>query len=255
MRVAVVTPYFKEPRAWLQRCIDSVRAQTLACEHLLIADGHAQDWLDDTGVRHLRLDRCHADYGNTPRSVGAQLMVSEGFDAVAFLDADNAFDPGHVASCVDRAEATGADYVAARRRFVREDGSELPYRSREDESGAHVDTSCLFLLFGAFHALPRWGLMPKPMSILGDRYFLRSLREEGLREARLDQPTVSYQCGFADVYRAVGETPPAFAKDGLPVDRLSQWLRRLQPDDFVQVARLSGCRMQADRDIATAHSA
>ena len=40
------------------------------------------------------------------------------------------------------------------------DGGTLP----PFEAGTHVDTSCLFLLFGAFHTLPRWLMMPKPMS-------------------------------------------------------------------------------------------
>lgn len=255
MRVAVITPYFKEPRAWLERCLASVRAQTHACEHLVVADGHAQGWLDEAGVRHLRLDRAHADYGNTPRSIGAQLAVAEGFDAVAFLDADNWFAPEHIAQCVATAEDSGADVVTSGRRFVREDGSVIPFDSREDASAEHVDTNCLFLLFGAFHALPRWLLMPRPMAMLGDRYFLSSLRAERLKEARAPGATVYYLCGWADVYRAVGETPPAFAKDGLPVARLGQWLRRLTGPDFEQVYRLSGCRVGPNCPIASRQGA
>ena len=34
MRVAVVTPYYKEPREWIERCIASVAAQTHACLRL-----------------------------------------------------------------------------------------------------------------------------------------------------------------------------------------------------------------------------
>lgn len=255
MRVAVITPYYKEPREWLQRCIDSVRAQTHACDHLLVADGHPQDWVDATGVRHLRLDRPHADYGNTPRSIGAQLAVAEGYDAVAFLDADNWYAPDHVASCVAVAESSGADVVASGRQFVREDASVIPFATREDTSGEHVDTNCLFLLFGAFHTLPRWLLMPKPMSMLGDRYVLQSMRDEGLKEARSTAPTVNYLCGWADVYRAVGEAPPAFAKEGIPLARLGQWLRRLSAEDFEQVYRLSGCRVGPDCAIAARQGA
>lgn len=251
MRVAVVTPYYQEPRAWLERCIDSVRAQTHACTHLLVADGHAQDWIDANGVRHLRLDRAHADYGNTPRSLGAQLMVAEQFDAIAFLDADNRYAPDHIARCVATAEASGADFVFSDRRFVREDGSLIPFESREDRVGRHVDTSCLFLLFGAFHALPRWCLMPRPMAMAGDRYFLKSLRDDGLREARTGAATVDYLCTWADVYRAVGETPPPYAKSQLPVARLRQWLGRLSAQDFEAVHRLSGCRIGADCSVAT----
>ncbi|MCU0940002.1 MAG: tetratricopeptide repeat protein, partial [Burkholderiaceae bacterium] len=99
-RVAVVTPYYKERRAWLERCIASVKAQDYPVTHYMVADGFAQDWIDHSGVRHLKLDQGHADFGNTPRAIGAQLAVSEGFDAVCFLDADNWFAPDHVSRCL-----------------------------------------------------------------------------------------------------------------------------------------------------------
>lgn len=250
MHVAVITPYHREPREWIERCIASVKAQTHACSHLLVADGHACDWIEDAGVRHLSLGRSHADYGNTPRSLGAQLMVAEGVDAVAFLDADNWYEPDHIERCVRAAEATGADYVCSDRVFVRADGSRIPFRSREDDNGSHVDTSCLFLLFGAFHALPRWLLMPRPMAMAGDRYFLKSLRDEGLREARTGAASLNYLCTWADVYRVVGETPPPYAKSALPVQRLRSWLDRLSEQDFDRVHRLSGCQVGVDCAVA-----
>lgn len=243
MRVAVVTPYYKESREWLERCIASVKAQTHECTHILVADGHPQDWIDDAGVRHLRLDRGHADYGNTPRAMGGLLAVSEGFDAVAFLDADNWYQPEHVARCVQVAESSGADFVTSGRHWVRADGSVMDVSIGEDNDGSHVDTNCFFLLFGAFHAIPRWLLMPKPMAMWCDRFFLQSLREEGLREARTLTRSVNYLCTWANVYRAIGETPPAFAKEGIPTQRLMQWVGRLQPSDVGLVHRLSGCRL------------
>jgi glycosyltransferase involved in cell wall biosynthesis len=244
MRVAVVTPYYKEPREWLQRCIDSVRAQTHACDHILVADGHPQDWIDQAGVRHIRLDRGHADYGNTPRSIGGQLAVAEGYDAIAFLDADNWFEPDHVERCVEVALSTNCDVVTAKRYWVRADGSRMDVRIGEDEDGSHVDTNCFFLLFGAFHSIPRWLMMPKPMAIWCDRFYLASLREEGLREASTSEPTVNYLCTWANVYRAIGEDPPAYAKEGLPMERLTNWLKALQPGDLAHVQRMSGCSLR-----------
>jgi glycosyltransferase involved in cell wall biosynthesis len=244
MRVAVVTPYFKEPRAWIERCIASVKAQTWAdCDHLLVADGHPQGWIDGVGVRHLKLDKAHGDYGNTPRSIGGQLAIAEHYDAIVFLDADNWFEPDHIELCLETAARTGADVVTADRRFMREDGSVLPYRFGEDVSGAHVDSNCYLLMFGAFHTIPRWLMMPRPMAIWGDRFYLSSLREEGLTLARTGAATVNYLCTWADVYRVVGETPPAFAKQGLPTQRLFDWVQRLEPDDVAQVQRLSGCNL------------
>nr|WP_259374357.1 glycosyltransferase [Calidifontimicrobium sp. SYSU G02091] len=241
MRVAVVTPYFKEPSEWLERCIRSVRQQSHPCDHLVVADGHPQDWLDGAGVRHLRLDRSHSDYGNTPRSIGAQLAVAEGYDAIAFLDADNWYEPDHIQSCVEVAERTGADFVCARRFLARADGSRMPVRIADDDAGRHVDTNCFFILFGAFHTLPRWLMMPKPMTMWGDRFFLASLRQERLREAFVDHATVNYLCTFSDVFELIGETPPPYAKAGLPIERLNAWVRRLQPGDLAHVKRLAGC--------------
>lgn len=241
LRVAVVTPYYKEPREYLERCLASVRTQTHGAEHIVIADGHPQDWLDTAGVRHIRLDREHADYGNTPRSIGAQLAIAEGFDAVAFLDADNWFEPDHVATCVDAMRQAPSDFVSAQRHWVRADGSRMPYRAGEDVDGSHVDTNCLFLGRGAFHTVSRWLTMPKPMVLWGDRFYLASLRQEGLREARTTKPTVNYLCTWSGVFRSVGETPPPYAKEGVPIKKMLDWLQSLQPEELSLAKRLSGC--------------
>lgn len=39
MKIAVVTPYHGEPEEWLRQCHDSVRGQTMACQHIMVADG------------------------------------------------------------------------------------------------------------------------------------------------------------------------------------------------------------------------
>lgn len=243
MRVAVITPYYKEPRDFIERCLASVRAQTHAADHVLVSDGHPQDWIDGTGVRHLRLGCGHADYGNTPRTIGALLAVAESYEAIAFLDADNWYEPDHVATCVELLERSQADYVSAQRHWVRADGSRMAVRIPEDDDGSHVDTNCFFLSFGAFHTISRWLLMPKPMAMWCDRFYLASLRQEGLREARTAHATVNYLSTWAHVFRSIGEAPPSYAKEGVPLERLQAWLRRLQPADFAQVQRLSGCNL------------
>lgn len=92
LRVAVVTPYFKESPATLQRCLTSVRAQTYPqVVHYMVADGFPQNALltQWPGVRHIQLPNGHANFGCTPRGVGAQCALADGFDVVCFLDADN----------------------------------------------------------------------------------------------------------------------------------------------------------------------
>src|ERR1700731_4980422 len=100
MRYAIITPYHEESRDQLERCIRSVSAQTVPTDHIIVADGRPQDWIDATGARHLRLDRAHGDYGNTPRGLGAMLAIAERYDGIGLLDADNWLEPEHVAACV-----------------------------------------------------------------------------------------------------------------------------------------------------------
>ena len=38
-RYAFVTPYYKEARDCLERCVASVRRQTVRADHILVADG------------------------------------------------------------------------------------------------------------------------------------------------------------------------------------------------------------------------
>lgn len=246
MRVAVVTAYYKESDAYLLRCIASVQGQYQATvEHFLVADGHPKDWIDSAGVRHLRLDRAHGDYGNTPRALGALLAASEGFDAVCFLDADNWYHPEHVSSCVAAAGLPGTDYVTSLRNLVRDDGSVMPLGCAEDVLGRHVDTNCFFLCRGAFHTLARWALMPRPMASLGDRFFLSSLQAESLRPARTGRKTVNYLCTWAPYFRALGEEPPSYAKEAIDSVPLATWIASIDEREREVVSRLSGVTLAA----------
>jgi predicted O-linked N-acetylglucosamine transferase (SPINDLY family) len=244
LKVAVVTPYYKEDRALLERCIKSVRAQSYETTHILVADGLPQNWIDETGVRHVRLDHPHADFGDTPRAIGGLLAVSEGFDAVCFLDADNWLDEQHVAICVATALANhAADYVVARRRLVRVDGSVLPVAPTEDNDG-HIDTSCLFLLRGAFHTIARWATMPRPLACIGDRVFTATMRLEGLRAVRTGQVTVNYLCTWATFFRLAGEDPPPYAKENVDPTNALRWFHGLEAADRRIADRLVGGRLQ-----------
>ena len=43
-RFALVTAYYKEEKYLLDRCLNSVRAQSIAADHVVVADG--VPWLD-----------------------------------------------------------------------------------------------------------------------------------------------------------------------------------------------------------------
>jgi Glycosyl transferase family 2 len=229
MRVSVITPYHSESRKFLETCVESVRNQTIPCRHYLVADGPAsicQCTPEFDNTRHIVLGVPQKDYGNTPRGIGALLAVSEGADAVCFLDADNLYDPDHVETCVALAEKhPGADFIVALRRIVLPDGTPVP--GADEPIDKHVDTSCFFLLPGAFHIIPQQVLQPKQLCTISDRLFLAAL--QGLRCIAMERPTVTYTSNWRAHYEAAGVDPPSDAKGTIYIDKLMGWWRGLTP--------------------------
>ena len=88
MRIAIITPYYKEPTEVLRRCHDSVKAQTYPATHFMLADGHPNPEVDNWDVVHIKLP-AHGDSCDTPRAIGALSASAQGFDAISLLDADN----------------------------------------------------------------------------------------------------------------------------------------------------------------------
>ncbi|NLH83743.1 MAG: glycosyltransferase family 2 protein [Phyllobacteriaceae bacterium] len=249
-RVLVVTAYYKEDRALIERTIRSVATQTAKLsgaaivDHLLVADGFPQDWIDGEDVRHLRLDRAHADYGNTPRGVGSLLAISEGYDALCYCDADNWYQPNHVAMCLKGARAApDIDYVVATRTMRRPDESILPIA--DEAMTGHVDTNCFFFLPGSYDFLHLFSAMPREMSSIGDRLFYAALRLAKRRTAVIKSPTVNYLCLWESVYQALGETPPPGAKPSVDGGAVDRWLATLDHRERTIVARLTGLPLSA----------
>jgi hypothetical protein len=250
-RYAVVTPYFMEQPKLLRRCIDSVKAQSVETDHFVVADGRPQSWIDQEAVRHIKLDRAHGDYGNTPRGMGAMIALAEAYDGMGFLDADNWLERDHVGTCLEAASdspggAAQCDYVIARRMFRRPDATLMPV---EEEFG-HVDTSCFFFLRGAFSFVPHWMLMPKEISVYGDRIFYQMLRQHDLQCAVARKPTVNYLCLWESVYRQLEEVPPEEAKPNLDQGKVYAWLNSLDERQFEIVNRLCGVRLTTLREEA-----
>jgi hypothetical protein len=242
MRYIIVTPYFREDQALLERCLRSVRHQSVPTEHLLVSDGHPQGWLDRCGVRHLRLDRSHGDFGNTPRGIGAMLAIAEGYDAIGFLDADNWLESTHVETCIaayqSQAESGAVDYVVAKRFMRRPDESILPVIDESNDH--HVDTNCFFFYPGSYPLVPYFGLMPKELSPVGDRIFYQALRQRGLKAAFCNVTTVNYHCMWENIYLRLGEQPPEGAKPNVDRARIQQWLNELSPAERTMVHRMTG---------------
>jgi tetratricopeptide (TPR) repeat protein len=241
-RYAIVTPYHQESRETLERCIRSVGQQTLPVEHILVADGHPQDWIDTAGVRHLRLDRAHHDHGHTPRAMGAMLASSEHYEGIGFLDAAHWLEPNHVASCIETYRSASkqhqVDYVIARRNLCRPNGSVLiAWRESVDE---HVDPNCFFFFPPAYPMLQHFGLMPKALAAAADRFFYQALRKRGLQAAVNETISVNYLCSWKAPYMALGETPPPDAKPNIDAQAVLAWLESRNPDERQLAYRLIG---------------
>jgi hypothetical protein len=247
-RYCVVTPYFKEEPALLTRCMDSVLRQTVAVDHILVADGFPQEWISTKSVRHVILDRAHSDYGNVARGVGALLAVAEKYSGIAFLDADNWYDDDHIACCLAAAQASpNSVFAAAQRKFVRPDGSVMvSVRPAEVPYAQHIDTNCYFFLPNSYQFLHRWCTMPQELSESGDHLFYLLLQTSGLAPAVVPKPTVNYLCMFEQVYRDKGEVPPVGAKPSLDWSNRQAWLNALSPDDLGLVRSLTGLNLNQD---------
>jgi glycosyltransferase involved in cell wall biosynthesis len=224
-RIAIVTPYFKESLDVLAQCHESVLAQDVAADHIMVADGFPQAELAGWKVRHVTLPSPHDDGGGTPRAVGGLLADSEGYDFVAYLDADNWYHPGHLASLLDLHAKTGSPVCTGFRTFHRPDGSKLDISEPEEDALQHVDTSCFLLHRAAFSALALWARMPKPLGPLCDRVFLAALRNERWPITSTRQRTVAYRTLHELHYRNAGLEPPAGFKSGSMIGPGLDWLR------------------------------
>jgi hypothetical protein len=222
LRVAVITPYYKEDLGELQRCHASVQGQTIAARHIMVADGFPREEVDAWDVVHLKLERGHADFGDTPRARGGALAAQAGFDAIAYLDADNALRPRHLESLVVTHFATAAAVCYSGRTLELPDGLQVPTRLPDDAQG-HIDTSCLFLARPAFELLGFWERYPRHLSVLGDRVFVSALRARGFVPACSGALTTRYTIRDPAVYAAMGVPVTAGARAPIEFSPLFRW--------------------------------
>jgi cellulose synthase/poly-beta-1,6-N-acetylglucosamine synthase-like glycosyltransferase len=247
MRIAVVTPYFKEGREVLQKCLASVQAQSVPADHVFLADGHPQYWLEEhRHVTHIELRKNVGDFGDTPRSLGFVVAMRGGYDLIQFLDADNVLMPDHFEVVLSHfrglPEAEYPDLVVARRHMLRPDGSILPVSIPEDDAGKHIDTSCYVFFRSAFFAGLKWSLIPRQLGFMDDRVFFAMLTHAGLQRVAFNQSkTVGYTCWWDSVYREAGEEPPPNCKR-LEEHRAAarEWWRTLDPHSKGVIERALG---------------
>ena len=206
-----MTPYSRESVAILDECHRSVRAQSVPCTHVMVADGAPSREVQSWDVDHIALPRPHADYGSTPRLVGSVHAVGLGFDGVAFLDADNWYRPDHLESLLDLHTHTGAAFLSSARLLCRLDGSVMG-PSPTDDGKTFIDTSCMLIMRAGFPLLANWCLMPDYAHVISDRVFLHLAKAVGTIFGHSGEPTVYYRCSKTDAYDMMGEAPPPGAE-------------------------------------------
>jgi glycosyltransferase involved in cell wall biosynthesis len=216
MRVAVVTPYYKEPLDVLERCHESVKRQTHPCAHFMVADGHPQQEVSEwQGVNHFVLPFSHGDFGNTPRACGGMSAFNQGFDAVAYLDADNWYREEHVESLVAAATQHQASVAFSYRQIVLSTGEPCPFVDQGELDGSRIDTSCYFFTKEAAFLAPVWAMMDPRFAPMCDLFMRRVVGQRVPRVVGTGRHTVVYVSHWRLHFEQMGKEPPADAKDNL----------------------------------------
>lgn len=211
MRVAVITPFYNTPLHWLEQCHASVRAQTHPCTHFLVSDGAGENPLSDFEGEYIRLPKPHADNGNTPRAVGSTTAAGEGFDAIAYLDADNWYAANHIESLVTLKQQTGAAVCTSGRTLHNLSG-ELLGPCVEVDGKHFVDTSCLFITRPAYGLTLQWVFMPREFSVVCDFWVWSCVRRSLHPTAHTGLQTMAFRTTYPHHFLRFGLPPPPGAK-------------------------------------------
>jgi glycosyltransferase involved in cell wall biosynthesis len=239
MKIAVITPYYKEDDDILEQCHRSVMDQTTACDHLLVADGFPKAVVDHWQARHMVLPQAHADIGNMPRILGSLSAFNLGYDAVAFLDADNWYRPDHIERMVRLHRNMGAVVCTSNRSMHRPDGSYM-FDDDKNDGRKHVDTNCFFLTRPAIRVLARWAAMPRQLSPISDTVYWETIRRERLPRAHNATPTVCYRTTWESDFRRMAEPMPEGVKRLEMTNAPYGWIKALSSSERKRVRRELG---------------
>jgi glycosyltransferase involved in cell wall biosynthesis len=146
--VSVVVPA-RDAERYIDQALRSILDQDPAPLEVIVADNGSTDRTAEIAADHapavtvLRLPRA----GGPPTSRNAAIAASRG-SLVAFLDADDIWEPGKLAAQLAALESDpGLGYVLGHQRLLVEPGSELPPWARLDafdgESPCHLTSALL----------------------------------------------------------------------------------------------------------------
>ena len=212
VKIGVITPCFEPNEAWFDRCKASVSSQT-NCVHYIVWDGQVPTKSTgiDKSIREFSIPGPHCDTGNAARAVGSILAAAEGVDGVAFLDADNWYQPDHIARMLDCSKQSGAWITSCTRNLYTLDGS-LMGVCPEVDGERFVDTSCLLILRSAFALLSTWASIEPANRFVGDRIFWDEVIRSGYTRKHVNFPSVAYRTAYSVHYDHFGVPRPKGVK-------------------------------------------
>ncbi|MEO6215928.1 MAG: glycosyltransferase [Sphingomonas sp.] len=209
LRVAVVTPYCTESAQELERCHRSVQSQAgVDATHVLVGDGPDVAELRFDNAICTRLPVAAHDFGETPRLAGWQIAMDRAFEAVAYLDADNWFYPGHLHSLASAAARANAE-IAVSNRILHHLNGDAMARCLQSDGIEFSDTNCMMFMLPA---AARWrdvvAAIEPPLKPVHDRVLWCAIIRSGARVARTGQFSVAYLSKVAGHYRSLGLPVP-----------------------------------------------
>ena len=211
---AVITPYYKEDLALLERCRKSVLAQGYPITHFFVADGFPKPELADWDCEHIILSRNHDDSGDTPRGFGAISAMNLGYWPILFLDADNTYEPNHLHSILECKEKNpDADVICTWRNNFLPDGTHVPHDFAEDLEKTGCDTSCYAFYPGGFRGLGVWAMMPNAYCRVDDKVVYWCLQQWEINIVWTDLRTMNYTTNHSSAYRVMGREVPDNHRD------------------------------------------
>lgn len=132
-KVSVIVPIYKV-ESYLDKCIESIAAQTYRdLEIILVDDGspdHCPAMCDAWAAEDSRIKVIHKENGGLSDARNAGLSVATGA-LVSFIDSDDWAAPSFIQTLYDAMERTGAEVAECGAAFVDEDGTVLRLRQAE----------------------------------------------------------------------------------------------------------------------------
>ena len=219
MKIAVITPYYREPLGLLTSCMNSVAKQTYKnVHHFMVADGYPNEHIKSSSrLTHLEIPNC-GDFGDTPRGVGAAVANALNYDAIAFLDADCWFEPNHLEIMAGVMNEANVDLVTCPRNLYREDGRFLAV-DQESDGYNFNDTNCYLFGKAAIHLARNWMFKSQADSAIGDRHMWANVKAHNVRIARSLKPTLNYITRVVQHYKDLGEMPPRDSQTIMVTDK------------------------------------